>query len=132
MKQGRCRSADPVWFFGLSDPTFNPEVSYDQYYKVAQYYFCKVCPVAVACLEFAFESHETHGVFGGERPRDRKESREKWLAGKSLMQIVHERRMKTYQPKQVPCPKGHAARFVKFNAEDETGYCSRCSESFAL
>lgn len=41
---------------------------------------CTVCPVAEACLEYALETNQRSGVWGGTSEQERKSLRRKWLA----------------------------------------------------
>ena len=41
---------------------------------------CDTCPVTDACLEFAFETNQRSGVWGGTSEEDRKTLRRRWLA----------------------------------------------------
>lgn len=41
---------------------------------------CKDCPVRAACLQWALDNGEEHGVFGGLAPRDRRKLRPKTSA----------------------------------------------------
>jgi WhiB family redox-sensing transcriptional regulator len=41
---------------------------------------CDSCQVADACLEFAFETNQRSGVWGGTSEEDRKTLRRRWLA----------------------------------------------------
>lgn len=36
---------------------------------------CASCPVQKACLDYANANHETHGVWGGMGPKDRRNAR---------------------------------------------------------
>lgn len=41
---------------------------------------CSVCPVATDCLEYALETNQRSGVWGGTSEKERKSLRRKWLA----------------------------------------------------
>jgi WhiB family transcriptional regulator, redox-sensing transcriptional regulator len=41
---------------------------------------CAVCPVTDDCLEFALETNQKAGIWGGTSEEDRKALRRKWLA----------------------------------------------------
>jgi WhiB family redox-sensing transcriptional regulator len=41
---------------------------------------CSVCPVMDACLEYALETNQRAGIWGGTTERERKSLRRKWLA----------------------------------------------------
>jgi WhiB family transcriptional regulator, redox-sensing transcriptional regulator len=41
---------------------------------------CEVCPVAQDCLEYAFETNQVAGVWGGYTEAERRSMRRKWLS----------------------------------------------------
>lgn len=41
---------------------------------------CSVCPVSDACLEYALETNQRSGIWGGTTEKERKSLRRKWLA----------------------------------------------------
>lgn len=41
---------------------------------------CGVCPVADECLEYALETNQRSGIWGGTTEKERKSLRRKWLA----------------------------------------------------
>jgi WhiB family redox-sensing transcriptional regulator len=41
---------------------------------------CSICPVSDACLEYALETNQRSGVWGGTSEKERKSLRRKWLA----------------------------------------------------
>lgn len=43
---------------------------------------CKVCPVTEECLEYAFETNQRAGIWGGTTEDERKSLRRKWLASR--------------------------------------------------
>lgn len=43
---------------------------------------CSVCPVTDDCLEFALETNQRSGIWGGASEEDRKALRRKWLAAR--------------------------------------------------
>ncbi|MGB7860229.1 MAG: WhiB family transcriptional regulator [Acidimicrobiia bacterium] len=43
---------------------------------------CSVCPVAEACLDYALETNQRAGIWGGTTEDQRKSLRRKWLAGR--------------------------------------------------
>jgi WhiB family redox-sensing transcriptional regulator len=40
---------------------------------------CATCPVADACLNWAIETNQTEGIWGGCTPKDRRKVRRRWL-----------------------------------------------------
>lgn len=43
---------------------------------------CATCPVVEECLEFALETNQRSGIWGGTSEEDRKTLRRKWLAAR--------------------------------------------------
>lgn len=43
---------------------------------------CNVCPVTEDCLEYAFETNQRAGIWGGTTEDERKSLRRKWLAAR--------------------------------------------------
>lgn len=43
---------------------------------------CHVCPVTEECLEYAFETNQRAGIWGGTTEDERKSLRRKWLAAR--------------------------------------------------
>ena len=43
---------------------------------------CTTCPVAEPCLEYALETNQRAGIWGGTTEEERKSLRRKWLAGR--------------------------------------------------
>ncbi len=41
---------------------------------------CAVCPVIDACLQYALETNQRSGIWGGTSEKERKSLRRKWLA----------------------------------------------------
>lgn len=41
---------------------------------------CSVCPVIEDCLEYALETNQRSGIWGGTSEKERKSLRRKWLA----------------------------------------------------
>ncbi len=40
---------------------------------------CATCPVQEACLEFALETNQTLGIWGGTTPNERRRLRREWI-----------------------------------------------------
>lgn len=57
---------DPIHIRDHAD-TFYPR---DRYYDQAKKQ-CAGCPVLTACLQYALDNREEHGVWGGTSPQDR-------------------------------------------------------------
>ena len=55
-----CRDLETDIFFPVSEADAGPARE-----------VCATCPVAEACLEFAIETRQTNGVFGGLTPTER-------------------------------------------------------------
>lgn len=43
---------------------------------------CATCPVSAACLEYAFETNQVSGIWGGTTEEERRSLRRKWLTGR--------------------------------------------------
>lgn len=62
VEEGLCRETDPDLFF--------PEKGDPRAARDAKE-ICTWCPVRTACANWALESRELHGIWGGLSPRDR-------------------------------------------------------------
>lgn len=71
---GACRDSDPSLFFPIG--TTGPAVNQIET-AVA---ICDTCTVQDICLQYAFESNQESGVWGGYAEDDRRRLRKKWLA----------------------------------------------------
>jgi WhiB family redox-sensing transcriptional regulator len=65
-----CRETLDVDFF----PSPEDEVAIGRAKAV-----CAVCPVVAACLEYALQTRQSDGVWGGQTPRERVKLRRQWL-----------------------------------------------------
>jgi WhiB family redox-sensing transcriptional regulator len=43
---------------------------------------CRTCPVRAACLQFAFETNQESGIWGGKDENERRTLRTVWRAGR--------------------------------------------------
>jgi WhiB family redox-sensing transcriptional regulator len=68
---GACLSADPEIFF----PVSGTGASAPQIELARQ--ICGRCPVRRECLDWAMDSGEMHGIWGGTTPEDRTRARRK-------------------------------------------------------
>lgn len=71
---GSCRDADPALFFPVGST--GPAVAQIE----AAIAICATCPVTEACLQYAFESNQESGVWGGYAEDERRRLRKRWLA----------------------------------------------------
>lgn len=71
-----CRFANPDLFF----PAGGTGVALDQIEAAKA--VCDGCPVRAACLEFAFETKQEAGIWGGTTEDERRRLRRAWLAGR--------------------------------------------------
>ena len=69
-----CRDSDPDLFFPIGST--GPAV--DQIEKATA--ICSACSVREACLQYAFETNQEAGVWGGFAEDDRRRRRKRWLA----------------------------------------------------
>ena len=67
---GACRSADPELFFPIATGV---AVTVTQVRKAQR--ICAGCGVRQQCLDFAMQSGEVHGVWGGTTPEERVRAR---------------------------------------------------------
>lgn len=74
--QAACRRADADQFF----PTGSTGVALDQIQAAKA--VCRSCPVQTHCLEFALESNQEAGVWGGKDEDERRKLRRVWRSGR--------------------------------------------------
>lgn len=76
--QAACRSSDPELFFpsGSTGPAL-------EQIRVATS-ICRSCPAQVACLQFALETNQEAGIWGGTDEDERRKMRRAWRAGRRL------------------------------------------------
>jgi WhiB family transcriptional regulator, redox-sensing transcriptional regulator len=69
-----CRDSDTSLFFPIG--TTGPAVE-----QIAgAIAICRTCPVQDTCLQYALESNQESGVWGGYAEDERRQLRRKWLA----------------------------------------------------
>lgn len=68
-EEALCRDASDVDFF----PTPEDAVAIKQAQEV-----CAACPVASECLEYAIETRQIEGIWGGHTPKERIKLRRLW------------------------------------------------------
>jgi WhiB family redox-sensing transcriptional regulator len=69
-----CRDTDPDLFFPVGT-TGHALVQIDRAKQV-----CGECPVAVACLEYALETNQDSGIWGGTSEEERRVLRRRYVA----------------------------------------------------
>lgn len=69
-----CRESDTTLFFPVG--TTGPAV--DQIAQAVE--VCSTCPVQDICLQYALESNQESGVWGGYPEEERRLLRKRWLA----------------------------------------------------
>ena len=75
-ESGACLTADPNLFF----PVENGYAAVRQMMKAQQ--ICAQCGVRRECLDFAMETGQTHGIWGGTTPEQRTRARRKRAAAR--------------------------------------------------
>jgi len=77
-QRARCRGLDPELFFpGLGESTAEAKA------------VCAGCPVRMPCLDYALDTSERHGVYGGLSERERRKIRRRRLAERRAEQLTH-------------------------------------------
>ena len=71
-----CRSVEPDLFFPIG--TTGTAVDHIAAAKAV----CATCPVTRECLEFALETNQDSGVWGGTSEEERRKLRRQWMAAK--------------------------------------------------
>lgn len=69
-----CRDSEPSLFF----PIGTTGLALEQIAEAVA--ICQTCAVKDACLQYAFESNQESGVWGGYAEDDRRRLRKRWLA----------------------------------------------------
>jgi WhiB family redox-sensing transcriptional regulator len=76
--QAACRSCDPELFF----PSGSTGAALDQIRAATS--ICRSCPVQRPCLQFALETNQEAGIWGGTDEEERRKLRRAWRAGGRL------------------------------------------------
>ena len=76
--QAACRSSDPELFF----PTGSTGSYVAQIREATS--ICRACPVQGPCLQFALETNQEAGIWGGTDEEERRKVRRAWLANRRL------------------------------------------------
>jgi WhiB family transcriptional regulator, redox-sensing transcriptional regulator len=69
-----CRDSEPTLFFPIG--TTGPAIDQIE----AAVAICSTCPVQEDCLQYALETNQESGVWGGYADDDRRRLRKRWLA----------------------------------------------------
>jgi WhiB family redox-sensing transcriptional regulator len=69
-----CRDTDPEVFF----PTGTTGAAIEQIEQAKA--ICRECPVQAPCLDFALNTNQDSGVWGGTSEEERRKIRRAWLA----------------------------------------------------
>jgi WhiB family transcriptional regulator, redox-sensing transcriptional regulator len=72
-----CRASDPELFFPVG--TTGPVLDEIRSAKAV----CQDCPVREPCLQFALETNQDTGIWGGTTEEERRRLRRAWVAGRS-------------------------------------------------
>jgi WhiB family redox-sensing transcriptional regulator len=75
-EEASCRDTDPDLFFPVG--TTGPAVEQIATAKAV----CYECPAQSACLEFALETNQESGIWGGTSEEERRKLRKTWLASR--------------------------------------------------
>ncbi|WP_424810333.1 WhiB family transcriptional regulator [Rhodococcus sp. 27YEA15] len=67
--EGRCRYLNPDVFFGRNNEERGVRIRRERAAKD----ICDSCPVQMRCLEYAIDSGERYGVWGGTSETDRRD-----------------------------------------------------------
>jgi WhiB family redox-sensing transcriptional regulator len=73
-----CRDSDPDIFFPIGSS--GPAV---EQIETARR-ICAACPVGDQCLEFALETNQEAGIWGGTTEDERRRLRKSWLSGQRI------------------------------------------------
>jgi WhiB family transcriptional regulator, redox-sensing transcriptional regulator len=69
MDHGACQAAEPELFFPLS--AAGPAVAQVAAAKAV----CRGCPVRAECLDYAMQTAQDHGIWGGTTEEERRQAR---------------------------------------------------------
>ena len=69
MDRGACQAAEPELFFPLS--AAGPAVAQVAAAKAV----CRGCPVRAECLDYAMQTAQDHGIWGGTTEEERRQAR---------------------------------------------------------
>jgi WhiB family redox-sensing transcriptional regulator len=73
-----CRDSDPDIFFPIGSS--GPAV---EQIETARR-ICAACPVGTECIEFALETNQEAGIWGGTTEDERRRLRKSWLSGQRI------------------------------------------------
>ena len=80
--QAACRSTDPELFF----PAGSTGSALDQIRAATS--ICRSCPAQGPCLQFALETNQEAGIWGGTDEEERRKMRQAWRAGRLRNSVV--------------------------------------------
>ena len=80
--QAACRSSDPELFF----PSGSTGPALDQIQAATS--ICRSCPAQGPCLQFALETNQEAGIWGGTDEDERRKIRRAWRASRRLPKSV--------------------------------------------
>lgn len=80
--QAACRSCDPGLFF----PSGTAGAALEQI-RVATS-ICRSCPAQGPCLQYALDTNQEAGIWGGTDEEERRKMRKAWRAGRRLPKCV--------------------------------------------
>jgi WhiB family transcriptional regulator, redox-sensing transcriptional regulator len=66
-EQAACQSADPELFFPIAS------TGSGQHDVIRAKAICAGCPIRRQCLDYAIDSHQAHGVWGGASEEERQQ-----------------------------------------------------------
>lgn len=81
-----CRDSDPEVFFPIG--TTGPAVGHIERARS----ICAACSVSEECLQYALETNQESGVWGGYPEEERRRLRKRWLADRRRRRQAAERR----------------------------------------
>lgn len=77
-RAAKCRFADPATFFPVGEGDSTAEA------VTAAKALCRTCTVREECLQFALETKQVDGIWGGTTEDERRRLRRAWVAARRL------------------------------------------------
>jgi WhiB family transcriptional regulator, redox-sensing transcriptional regulator len=99
--RGVCRSVDPEVFFPAPSEPADAAVA-----------LCRTCDVQGACLAWALEVGDCHGVWGATTPRERRAMLVAWRSGEAEPAYQNQSFSTQYQSAYASAPSYQSAQFA--------------------